>query len=472
MSRKEKLFAFETKYPFLYDIQADGVPVYTCFRDGVLACLMEGKTAKLSTYKEEKGRIYLQRIWDSMVKLHRFRKKQTLVFTSAMYRRDEGRNLAAEYLMDMYPDAVVFEWPSRVDSFDTAYFSDSNRDRYCPLEWYLVLYKIYARLFCKKYSQMADACRQKMAASFSTADAPSDEKEQAAVTYLLENMPESFAQTACSHAVFRKLFKGYKHVRYAVDFWGSARENIIPVLQGEPESVELQHGVITAHHPGYIYPDFVKTTNPRFFGRTLLVYGEKTGQLLTEESVFSEEQVRVIGNPRIKKYKSVFGVKNADRKLILFTSQPYEQDGVAEGYYQTVISYLKKLKEILDEPAWQGYELAVKLHPRENNGASEIYQEALPGVTVHGNASQLYKLLCESFLQVTVSSTSLYEAAEFDTPTVVLGFANENHNSIFGFDPWKVEKLDELTSIMARLSNAGTRKEYTQYLKRQSSYYM
>ena len=49
-------------------------------------------------------------------------------------------------------------------------------------------------------------------------------------------------------------------------------------------------------------------------------------KLLMEKSVFTEEQIEVIGNPRILKYKQEFGENNEKRQYILFTSQPFEQD--------------------------------------------------------------------------------------------------------------------------------------------------
>lgn len=468
MSPKELLVAFESKYPFLYDQEVNGVPLYTCHRDSVLA-LLRGGAGKNATYTEEKGCIYPRRILDSAVKLLRFRGRKTLVFTSAMYRRDNGRNLAAEYLLEKYPDGVIFEWPHRVEAYDSAYFADENRDRYCPLDFYLVIYKLYARIFKKKYDAMVRQFRVELTEAFEKAPASENEREQAAIDYLMEQLPESCGQTACSQAVFRWLFKGYRKVERAIDFWGSARENIIPVLPGEPESIELQHGVITAHHPGYMYPSFLKGKHSRFFDRTLLVYGEKTKQQLTRDSVFTPEQVCVIGNPRIIRYKALFAPRDAKRRLILFTSQPYEQDGVAVGYYDNAIAYLKQLQAC---PGWADYTLAVKLHPRENDGAAELYRKALPDVPVYGNASQLYELLCQSVLQVTVSSTSLYEAAEFDTPTLAIAFAGEDHRAIFGFTPWIAQTPEDLPDLMDRLSDPAQRAEYTAYLKEMTKQYM
>lgn len=469
MNSKELLFAFEAKYPFLYDICINGVPIYTCYRDGVLARLQGLKNQQ--ALPMVKGKVYPKRIWDSFVKFSRLKKQQTLIFTSSMYRRDAGRNLAAEYLLEQYPDGAVFEWPSRNDAYDSAYFSDPKRDKYCPLEWYLLCYKIYAKLSRKKHQKWEAECAAHLMAGF-TGKEPETEEEKQAIDYLMTKMPQSYATTICSQAVFQWLFKGYKKIRYAIDFWGSARENIIPVLPGSPESIELQHGIITTYHPGYMYPDFVRNCETDFFKRTLLVYGEKTKKQLIENSVFAPEKVHAVGNPRIKMYKACFAPKETDRKLLLFASQPYEQDGIATGYYDTVIGYLKQVQDMLEkDPVWVGYQLGIKLHPRENNGVVEMYEKALPGATVYDNASQLYTLLAESFVQLTVSSTSLYEAAEFDTPTMITYFDGQDPERIFGFPVWTARTPEQLESILIKLREKKEHRNYLQYLKEQSLQY-
>lgn len=463
------LFEFEKKYPFLYEVQAAGVPVYTCHRDAVLARLQKSEGVK-TAFDNQKGRVFPGRLLDSAVKLCRFKDAGTLIFTSSLYRRDEGRNLAAEYLMDEYPNAVIFEWPSRNEAYDAAYFSDPRRERYCPLDAYLVFYKLYARICRKKYSALARACRERLEKQFSQAPAPADEYESTAVAYLLERLPSSYAETLCSQRVFEKLFRGYRNVKYAVDFWGSARENIIPVLPGTPESIELQHGIITSYHPGYIYPELVKNCDTGFFGRTLLVYGEKTRQLLVQNSVFDEKQIRVVGNPRINTYKRIHPLSETERKTIVFASQTYEQDGTGENYYGTVIPILKEVEEILfTDKRWQGYRLAVKLHPRENNGIKSLYEEALPRSVVYDNSSQLFSILSNCFIQLTVSSTTLFEAAAFDTPTVTIQYNHYSPNNIYGFETLHIKSGDRVRDVMTRLLNKTEYDSYLSYLKDNSS---
>ena len=142
MNLKETLFEFEKKYPFLYEIEVKGVPIYTCFRDMVLLILDGKSTEKSNDFEIEKGRIYPKRIIDSYMKLKKLKNAKTLVFSSSMFRRDYGRNLAAEYLMDKYPETVVYEWPSRSDAYDAAYFGDLQRKCYCPLDFYIFIYKL------------------------------------------------------------------------------------------------------------------------------------------------------------------------------------------------------------------------------------------------------------------------------------------------------------------------------------------
>lgn len=464
MKQESEIFAFETKYPFLYDILVGGVPIYTSYRDAVAQILREGSVSTLSVQEQGKGGISIKRIIASFCKKRKYRKKETLIFTSTMYRRDKGRNLAAEYLMDKYPGAVVFEWPSRNAIYDNAYFTDVNKDSYCPLDYFSVRLKLYSLFHKKEYARWVEECRQKVTPFFE--EIPTEtEREKKIVDYLLENLPQSYATTKLHQKLFGRYFKGYKNVQYAIDFWGGARENIIPALQNNPRSIELQHGIITNHHPGYVYPAFVRNSALAFFKRKILVYGEKTKNILCQQSIFSEENVEVIGNPRTQTYKKVFGEDVKERKLILFASQPYEQDGVGKNYYSLMIQRLKAVQEIMNhDERWKGYRLAIKLHPREDNGVMQAYKDALGDIEIYDNTSQLYDLLMQSFVQLTVSSTTLYEAAEFGAPTISIRYNGVFAKDIFGFNVWEMIEECDVQKFMLQLLDATQYNEYTQYL--------
>lgn len=464
----ENLLKFEKKYPFLYEIESNGVPIYTCFRDTVSLILTRETLDRQTEYTAENGKIYLKRIRDSWLKFRKFKKAKTLIFTSSMFRRDYGRNLAVEYLMDQYPDAVVFEWPSRTDTYDLAYFQDLQKERYCPIDFYIMVYKLYSYFHRRQKAILEDCCRNRMRSYFQAMENPENECEQKAIDLLLQEIPKSYASTAISQQLFRKFFKNYHNIEYAIDFWGSGRENIIPALPGKFETIELQHGIITEFHPGYIYPEGANKKCKRFFERTMLLYGEATKQLLIRKSVFKEENIKVIGNPRIQKYKQEVEHGKNKRKYILFTSQPFEQDVKGSNYYSEMIPILQRIQKQLEtDEKWNGYQLAIKLHPRENNGIKVRYEESIQGCVVFDNTTQLYKLLGESVIHITANSTTLYEAALFDVPTVLFPYQGYKPEEIFGFKVIVVEERlpDELRDVEFY-------EKYLQFLKIETLKYM
>lgn len=473
MNSKQILYDFEDKYKDIYSISVRGVPIYTCHRDTVLCILTGEADTPKSNGKTEKGRIYLRRVLDGIIKFRTFRKHKTLIFTSSMYRRDKGRNLAAEFLMDRYPDAVVFEWPSRVEIYDRAYFMDKQMNRYCPLDCYLFLFKLHMKVHRKRYTQLVLQCAEYMKSIFGKWEKDIPQNEKRVIQYLMDTMPKSYATTVMSQQVFWKLFKNYRNVKYAIDFWGSARENIIPVLQNSPQSIELQHGIITSEHPGYIYPDFVRQYAPHFFGRKLLIYGKATEKLLIKHSIFEKNQIEVIGNPRIIEYKKAFSPTVQERKLLLFTSQPFEQDGKGTDYYATVIPILKEISRYIEsKPEWKGFQLAIKLHPRENNGVGEVYLSELPKCIVYDNSAQLYDLLLQTSLHITANSTTLYEAAVFGAPTIAVMYSTFNPEVIFGRGVKVIKKPSDVSDCLSWLSRKYNYETYLCYMKQLTSEFM
>ncbi len=461
MDKKAQLFAFEEKYPFLYDIQVNGVPIYTSVRDGVVGILEKGADGEKTAVvvPQSKGKIFIRRILDTFFKRGKYRKATTVIFTSSVYRRDNGRNLAAEYLLEKYPNGVVFEWPSRNEDFDRAYLTD--KQPYVALDGYIVRYKLYCLLHKKKLRVIEEETREKIQSAFAE-NPPSDNVQKRIASYVEEALPKSVATTWASQQVFAKIFRKYKNIQYAIDFWGSGRENIIPVLQNKPQSLELQHGIITSGHQGYIYPEFVKNVKTDFFKRQLLVYGEATKKLLVGHSIFEEDKIEVVGNPRVQMYKKIFAEGQKQKKWILFSSQPYEQDYPGMVYYQKMMPYLQRLSELIADDG--RYTLAIKLHPRENLDIQQLYEKELPKVKIFGTSSQLYELLGEAYLHITATSTVLLEALEFDVPTVTVQF-NVNPKEIFGKETLHMDSVSCVREIWDKLLNEKIYNEYLEYLK-------
>ena len=189
---------------------------------------------------------------------------------------------------------------------------------------------------------------------------------------------------------------------------------------------------------------------------------------MIQKSVFTEEQIEVIGNPRILKYKQEFGESSEKRQYILFTSQPFEQDVKGAEYYSEMIPILQSVqKQLNTDEKWKKYSLAIKLHPRENNGIKNKYEENIPECKVFDNATQLYELLGKSFLHITATSTTLYEAALFDTPTVLVPYQGYKSEDIFGFNVKKIKN-----KLPDELVESEKYEDYLKYLKNQTMNYM
>lgn len=463
MEQLEKLFEFENKYKRLYDITLSGFPVYTVLRGNLQMILRGERLVQSDAYPIKKDRISIKRIVDSFLKFRKFKDSMTLIFTSSVYRRDYGRNLAVEYLIERYPKACVFEWPTREKLYDDAYVNDALIEKYCPMEYYLLVYKVYKMFHKREYDRYRNQCVLQIKGIFNTLDERCENDFKNAIEYIQEAMPQSYASIAMSQKIFQKLFQKYRHVKYAIDFWGSARENIIPVLQGNPESIELQHGVITSSHPGYVYPEFVKGKQP-FFQRRVLVYGRSTKDILCNNSIFEERKVDIIGNPRIKKYLEEHRRETQERKYLLFTSQPYEQDFGFSGYYDTVFEFLRELKECIHSNVdYSDYKIAIKLHPRENENIKKRYAEVLgDDVEYFGSDKDLYGLLSQTFIHFTVNSTVLYEAAEFGCPTIIFPYGKFDMKQMFGEHTRIVSTKQGMVQCLEELSDV---QEYDKYLK-------
>ena len=289
------------------------------------------------------------------------------------------------------------------------------------------------------------------------------EEERRAVDYLLLALPYSVVMTHLSQRIFKWMFRKYQNIEYAIDFWGGGRENIIPVLQGHPTSVELQHGIITPIHPGYVYPDFVRNVNSSLFQRIILVFSQKEKKILTHNSVFKDEQIEVVGNPRIQMYKKIARDEGKRKKWVLFTSQPYEQDLPGCSYYGTMIPYLSQIKKMVEHDG--KFQLAIKLHPRENEAVKNRYEKELPGVKVFGSSAQLYEILSETHLHMTATSSTLFEALEFDVPTVTVQFGKYDPVKIYGVKTMHIDSMESVSAVWDDLSHKGRWDAYLKNLK-------
>ena len=180
----------------------------------------------------------------------------------------------------------------------------------------------------------------------------------------------------------------------------AAKELKIPI-------VELQHGVITKYHMGYVFPkELPKKSFPDYF----FSFGDFWNN--TVDFPINKQKIITVGYPFLEEnIKNI--IKEKNRNQIIFISQ-----GIIG----------KKLSKIAVDFADQNKNLKVlyKLHPGEKNNWEEKYPW-LKESEIKGNINvsnifdeDLYILLSESAIQVGVNSTALFEGLRFSCKTFIV----------------------------------------------------
>jgi hypothetical protein len=192
------------------------------------------------------------------------------------------------------------------------------------------------------------------------------------------------------------------------------------------KTFELQHGLITPYHLGYIFSKksgivLEKTPLPDY----KIVWGEHFKNLLVEKSIWPEENVIIGGftylnrkakqrqrNPAIgKKIRNVYGIPSS-KKIILVTSSGTRQ--------QSMVRFLTEvLKELPHD-----YHLILKLHPQGFDNYSNDYTE----LNSYKNLSiiksfyepSLYDILAIVDIHASELSTVLYEAMALGIPNIII----------------------------------------------------
>jgi len=194
-------------------------------------------------------------------------------------------------------------------------------------------------------------------------------------------------------------------------------------LEGVP-TVAVQHGLIYRWHNGYMHAD--RPEGLRLATRTY-VFGEWERRLLTETSVYRDDEVRVSGSPRLDLVPP--GVPDRDGVRA--------ELGVAAGDRLVVISgtwgidyrrfhYPIALASLVDRPLPRVH-LVVKLHPGEPDEGP--YRAVIEGVAAAGGfepppltivqSVDLYRLLRAADAHVGIHSTVLTEAVATGTPNLL-----------------------------------------------------
>ena len=222
--------------------------------------------------------------------------------------------------------------------------------------------------------------------------------------------------------------------------------------------VDYQHGIICDGHPRYIKngePPKVKSSNDVF----TLVYGDVFKSILInsdKSNFYNEENVMKIGfNKTLNKQKKLISGK----KKIIFTLQIVPDFNEEDNNL-----YIKMVQKLISTNAnflsKNNYEIIFKHHPRHNTtNCRDIHMNH--DFISFDNETPLSDLLSKAYIHMTFHSTSAFDAAMMNIPTVFIDMHEKfspNESFIKQFEyPYKdlvVKDYKDFEHILSKLNTS------------------
>lgn len=181
-------------------------------------------------------------------------------------------------------------------------------------------------------------------------------------------------------------------------------------------SIETQHGLIAESDIYYVYDkQFQQAVKHAFFPNHILVYGTYWKEILLRGCEFDPSQIAIAGDYLSTAKPHHSGTSEKQNTILIGAQKNMEID---------YIPYLKYLKENFDFGEWK---VIIKLHPLE----TELKQyQALEGgaFEIAAPNARLDELLEECKIQISIYSTTLYDAIGYDVINLSLqdfGYAKQ-----------------------------------------------
>lgn len=190
--------------------------------------------------------------------------------------------------------------------------------------------------------------------------------------------------------------------------------------------IELQHGAIYTHHPGYSWTAASRPFRDRMpVPDGLFLYGSSWREQILPNGFFTPEELMVVGSLRMNRYREQDCERETD--LLGVTTQGLDTENL--------LAFLARVQEL--EPALR---LAVKLHPIDHDLADR-YRAALPRAQVIGPSQEpsTFALLQRCGWHASISSTCHYEALGLGCPTLVLPLLSAD---------WSYRMLDGFQGVL------------------------
>jgi hypothetical protein len=182
------------------------------------------------------------------------------------------------------------------------------------------------------------------------------------------------------------------------------------------EAVEVQHGLISRNDFYYVYDSQFRAVIKRaFFPDKLLLYGSYWKEVLSSGAEWERDQLIVAGNYLANARKESVDLNKKENIIFI---------GAQKNLAQPYVEYCLRLQKLLKEKEYDWW-IVVKMHPLEKT--PDLYKNALPpaGVEVVGSETNLYDWLAISRIQISIYSTTFFDALGFN----VLNFSLQNYTN-------------------------------------------
>ena len=224
--------------------------------------------------------------------------------------------------------------------------------------------------------------------------------------------------------------------------------------------LELQHGVADASNASYGWPAAAKSYRPRMpIPDRLLLYGEHWRRELDREG-FWDDSLRVVGSPRLDRYRQQTVDRSRELCAIVFTTQGLDVGAVSHFLRDTLAQLIPAVP----------LRLFVKLHPiydadpKPYLEALAPFREHVDVLTAH-QAPATFELLQRANLHLSIASASHYDAVGLGVPTVILPFST--HDVVLPMfragDASLARTADELATLIRNWQNLKVSTEVSEY---------
>ena len=182
-------------------------------------------------------------------------------------------------------------------------------------------------------------------------------------------------------------------------------------------AIEVQHGVSDRTHAGYGWTEYAvpyRATMP--LPDRLLLHGEHWKREL-DAGGFWGDSLRVVGSPRIDRFRQMARARPQEGPVLLFTTQGLDT--------ARVTAFLREFLELAE--ARVPVRLMIKLHPQHDSNPS-VYLDAFSAfrdrvtVVAGDEDPSTFELLCRAHVHLSIASATHYDAIGLGVPTVILPF--------------------------------------------------